>query len=278
MKKTLFFISFALLSLSCNDDDVAPAKEPSDALLTRISKNGLTEIELSYDLDERLNRVDIYASGNYSAFILYEYNEANLDELKRYDADDHALKSRTVYTHDNFGRIIKGENCAAPNFSTDQIATFVDFEFDGSGQLAVKEFGWPGQPTISREEYNYDDKKNLIRLRRILSPNQEDEYLAIEIVYTPAEQSIPDHWQNYVFILGLSAFDDRIIEMFNVNLRQKTWSVNHAPTSEYLIATSEHVFDADGNLIRQTITKKNVMHAEVPDEVSVMTYDYRQGH
>jgi len=66
--------------------------------------------------------------------------------------------------------------------------------------------------------------------------------------------------------------------MFNVNTRQKTWSVNHAPTTEYLIETSEHVFDADGNLIRLTITKKNVLHPEVLDEVSVMSYDYRQGH
>jgi len=277
MKMTLFFLSFALLSISCNDDDVAPAKGTSDALLTRISKNGLTEIELSYDLDERLNRVDIYTSGKYAGFNLYEYNETNLDELKRYDADDHALKTRTVFTHDNFGRIIKGENCAGPSFSTDQIATFIEFEFNNSGQLTAKESGLFGQPPLSREEYTYDDKNNLAGLRRILFPNQEGEYLAIEIDYTPTEQSIPDHWQNYVFILGLTAFDDSIVAMFNVNTRQKTWSVSHVLISEDLTETTDHVFDADGNLIRQIITKRNVLHPENPEEVYDMRYDYRQG-
>jgi len=280
MNKTLFLLALALLSLSCNDDDdvTPPAKETKDALVTRISRNSVQQIELNYDLDERLNRVDIYTSGKYAGFNLYEYNATNLDELKRYDADDHALKTRTVFTHDNFGRIIKGENCAAPSFSTDQIATFVDFEFNNSGQLTAKESGLFGQSPLSREEYTYDDKNNLIGLRRILYPNQEAEYLGIEFVYTPAEQSIPDHWQNYVFILGLTSFDDNIVEMFNVNTRQKTWSVNHVLTSEYLTETSERVFDADGNLTRQVITKRNVLHPENPEEVYDMSYDYRQGN
>ena len=278
MKKTLILISLALLSISCNDDDVAPTLEKGDALLTRISKDGITQIELSYDLDERLHRVDIYTSGKYSGFNLYEYNGINLEELKRYDTDDHTLKLRTVFTHDNFGRVIKGENCAAPSFSTDQIATFTEFEFNNSGQLTAKQSGFYAQPASSREEYTYDDKNNLVGTRRILYPNEEGEYLAFELFYAPAEQSIPDHWKNYVFILGLTSFDDPVFEMFNVSLRQKIWSVNHTPTGEYILESSGHVFDADGNLARQIITKRNVLHPEVPDEEYEMSYDYRQGN
>ena len=274
MNKILFFLSFALLSLSCNDDDVAPAQEASDAFVTRISRDGVTALELFYDVEKKLYRVNYYFSGNLSSYMLYEYDENGLKELRRYDADDHSLNYRTVFTLDNFGRVIKGENYSKPDF-LDEPASLSEFEYNGSGQLTVREFRSAGEPVYSREEYTYDADGNLIEQQRTHYPNQEEEYLNSISEYTPRGQPIPGSWENYIFILGISGLDYYIRDMFISNFHYKGWGANGTLEFESTNETSEHVFDEDGNLTAQVVTRKNLENPQSPDVVD-MTYDYKE--
>jgi len=276
MKKTLFFLSLTLLSISCNDDGVAPVKETNNALVTRISRNGITALEFFYDVDRRLSRVNSYFLGNFSTYILYEYNEDGLKELRRYDADDHSLDYRSVFTLDNFGRVIKAENYSKPDFF-DEVASLSKFHYNSSGQLIVKEFSTDGSSFYYREEYDYDADGNLIKQQRTYYPNQDEEYVGSLSEFSPGSQLVPELWENNVFTMGISGFDDEILIMFITEIHYKGWNSNGVLSSESNTEMSGREYDEDGKLTGQVMTRKNVLNPQNPDEVKVMTYEYTKG-
>src|SRR5690606_38421450 len=63
-----------IVLVSCNDDDPAPV-QTDDALLTRISADGITELELFYDIHKNVYRLEHYSGGNLSSYTLYDYDE-----------------------------------------------------------------------------------------------------------------------------------------------------------------------------------------------------------
>lgn len=277
MKRLGYIICCLLLVLTaCDDDDdghVDPVEEKS-ALLTKVSRNGINQLELFYDIDQRLYRVNYYSNGTLASYNLYEYTDTGIKELRRYDADDHALDYRSVFSLDNFGRIIKGENASGPDFS--EVASVNQFTYNPAGQLIKKDFSTAGDPVYSREEYTYDDQNNLIKVQRTLYPGQPEEYLNYQVDYTPGEKSVPDEWEDYVFILGLSGLDGSIREMFDVSDHFKGWNDEQETTGESSVTSSGRVFDEDGNLTRQVLTRKNIFVPQNADVVSEMTYEYTQ--
>ena len=276
MKKIFLILSIALLSISCNDDDdddAAPAKEINDALVTRISRDGITAIELYYDIEKRLNRVDYYFLGNYASYYLFEYNDDGLKETRRYDADDHSLDYRSVYTLDNFGRVIKAENYIKPDFF-DEPSTLFKFEYNGSGQLIARQYSNDLSSFLYREEYAYDVDGNLIKEERTYSPNQEDEYIAYQYEFTPRSQLLPESWEEYAFILGITGIDHLITNMFLSSIHYKGWTSNGELNGEFHTEMSGQEFDENGNLTGQVVTQKNILNPQNPDDVTDMTYDY----
>src|SRR5690606_39318632 len=77
-----------IVLVSCNDDDPAPV-QTDDALLTRISADGITELELFYDIHKNVYRLEHYSGGNLSSYTLYDYDEKGLKESRRYNAANH---------------------------------------------------------------------------------------------------------------------------------------------------------------------------------------------
>jgi hypothetical protein len=271
MEKTLFVISIALLSISCNDD-VAPVKNTNDALVTRVSENGLTRLELFYDDEKRLYRHDRFSSGVLYTYTLYEYNENGLKEMRRYDADSHYLFFRSVFVLDNFGRVIKSENYGTPDLF-DKAANFTEFEYNASGQLIAEQFRYGGN-FLSRYENTYDGDGNLIKQQRIAYPNQAGEYISALYELTPGPQLVPPSWQDYLFILGLSGHDDEIRYMFTFNHYVKTWDSDGLVTGEVNREMSGHEYDEDGNLIRLVTIRKNLLDPQTTEPLTV-TFDYR---
>ncbi len=260
---------------ACNNDEVAPADGLIvNSLLTRISRNGLTHIELFYDIDKRLNRLNYYFGGTFSSYNLYEYSSEGIKELRRYKADNHALDYKSVFTLDNFGRVIKSENYGSPDFN--KITSMSEFDYNTSGQLIRKEFRVSGQPIYLLEEYFYDDQNNLIMLQSTLYPNQKQEYINYRADYTPSRKSIPEHWGYYVFLLELSGLDEWIRDMFNAGSITKSWNVNKDLISELSFEASGEEFNSNTDLIRQLWTRKNILKPEIADDVSEMTYEYMQ--
>lgn len=276
IKNIIFAIGITILLLTgCKNDDVMPAEtelEKLDSvLLTKIFRNGVSFLELYYGIDRKLYRIDYYFGGSLSSYNLYEYNEKGIKELRRYDALDHALEYRTVFTLDNFGRVIKGENYSSPNF--DDVASISEFSYNTLGQLAVKQFRLSGQPVYTREEYTYDSLNNLISRINTVKPNQPEEYLNYQLDYTPGTSTVPEYWQEYVFILGISSLDEGVREMFNEGNYFQGWDSDQELTSELSYEASGRQYDDDGNLVRQIITRKNILNPGT-DQVSEMTYEY----
>jgi len=271
MEKTFFFVAIVLLSVSCNNEDVVPAKETSAALLTRISINGITFLEFLYDVEERLYRFNYYDQGTLAYYIIYEYIENGLKESRRYEADDHSLVYRTVFTLDNFGRVIKGENYGKSDFF-DEVTSIGLFEYNGSDQLTVREFIDDGSSIYYREENTYDGTGNLITQQRTYYPNEDDQYIGSLFEFTPDSKLIPGSWDDYVFILELSSLDNYIRHMYMSNVHYKFWVSDDALWAEYNTAISGKEYDEDGNLTRQVTTRKSILGSQYPDNVDVMTY------
>src|SRR5918995_1783359 len=94
---SLSIVAFAVV-MSCNDDN----EVTRDLLLTKVIKDGVTNVELFYDLERRMTRSNVYAAGDLSLYMLYEYNEHGIAEARRYYGEDHELELKAVFALDNF--------------------------------------------------------------------------------------------------------------------------------------------------------------------------------
>ena len=273
MNKTFVIISISFLAISCNDD-VAPVNETNDALVTRVSENGFTRLELFYDDEKRLYRLNFLYLGDLITYTLYEYNELGLKELRRYDGDDHTLDYRSVTTLDNFGRIIESKTYITPDLF-DEVANVREFEYNSVGQLTVEQYRFPGNPLNSRYENTYDGEGNFIKQQRIFYPNQEEEFSSV-YEFTPGPKLIPPSWQDHLSILGLTGRDDEIRRMFISNLYLKVWTSNGVLSDEINVEMSGHVYDEDGNITRLVTTRKNLLDPQPSEIVTTVNYDYRK--
>jgi len=273
MKKTFVIISVAFFAISCNDD-VAPVKETNDALVTRFSENGLTRLELFYDDEKRLYRLNSLYLGNLITYTLYEYNEYGLKELRRYDGKDHSLDYRSVFTLDNFGRVVKSENYNLPDLFN-ETSSVDDFEYNSSNQLIVEQLRFSPTVVQSRYENTYNGDGQFIKQLRIIHPNQEEEYRALYEV-TPGPQLIPLSWQDHLFILGLTGRADEIRRMFISNSSVKVWTSNGVLSDEINVEMSGHVYDEDGNTTGLVMTRKDLLDPQASEIVTTVNYDYRK--
>lgn len=269
--KLFVIVCLILVLASCKDDEVTPG-ETNNALLTRISSDGITQMELFYDIDENLYRADNYFGGALASYTIYDYNEMGIKESRRYDPEDHSLEYRRILTLDNFARIVKSENHSLPDLS--KVGSITELGYNTSGQLITDEFRLPGQAVYSLDEFGYDDQGNLITHTRTLYPGQDDEYLNSHYEYVPGIRPIPDHWRTYLLILGMSGSDESIRSMFYSGYAAKAWNSDQELYSELEFEVSGQEFDGDGNLRRQVITRKNILNPGNPDVAWEMTYEY----
>lgn len=260
-----------LAFVSCSDDEVAPG-ETNDGVVTRISRDGVTDTELFYDIDRNLYRINYYFGGVLDTYTIYDYDEKGIGESRRYNADDHSPEYRTVFTLDNFGRIIEAENYSSPDF--DNVVSISEFDYNTAGQLITREFRSAGEPVYYRREYTYDEGGNLVKMQHTVHPGQLNEYVGFEYEYIPGDRPIPDQWEMYVIILSVQSLDDRIRTMFNAGTTTRLWNSDKELYSESSYTASGHEFDSDGNLTRQIITTKNLLDPENPDTMWEVTYEY----
>lgn len=272
--KYFVFVCCALAIVACSDDEVAPGAT-TDVLVTRISRDGVTALELFYDLNKSMYRMNYFnAGGSLSSYYIYDYDEKGIKESRRYKGSDHSLEYRTVFTLDNYGRVIKGENYSTPDF--EDLSSISDFDYNPSGQLVTREFRSAGSPVYYRDKFTYDDGGNLIGQVRTYLPGQTDEYIGAQYDFVPGDRAMPDHWKLPVFLLSISGTDTDIRQMFNSGETLKFWNADQEATAEYSYMSSGHQFNGTGNVTRQVITRSNVLHPENPDVASEMTYNYAE--
>jgi len=277
MKKMLLFFSLSILSLSCNDDGVAPSSEPKKTFVTRVSYNGLNELELFYDIKGKLSRVNYYNGGALQTYTLYEYDEEGLKETRRFVEDDHSLSLRRIFTRDNFGRVIKAAYYSPPDFLDEPFGHMV-LEYNTSGQLIARKYTPIDEPTFYRDDFTYDDKGNIITDQRTFHPTDEEKSSGTKYEYTPGDRSIPAGWKDILLALEISDLGDYLRTMFNSYAHQKTWNSDKVIVSEFSFEYSGKVFDDDGNLTYMVQTRKNMLKPENPDTDTEISYDYVDGN
>lgn len=275
--KRLFFLLCTVMCIfgithSCKKDTVPPT--PGDKpLLTGVSLNGITVFELAYDSDKRLNRLDYYFNGAFSSYTLFEYDESGLRESRRYDADDHALEYRWVFTLDNFGRVIRSDNYSGPD--PEEPNSVSEFEYNTSDQLISQEFRIPGDPAYSLEEYAYGQQGSLITFDRTLHPGGPGEYLRFRAEYTPGDKPLPPEWKNYLFALGVTGSDSYVWDMFSSGSHNTSWNDEGEITGDNEYTASQQQYNSQGYLTSQVITRDDLLDDD-PDEVHEFTYSYSQ--
>ena len=169
MKKLSYYLSLvtcaAMFAVSCSDDDVT--KQEPQLLLTKVSRDGITVMELKYDIDRKLSRVNYYYLGNLSSYEIIEYDAQGPHEIHRYSVDPPQVSRKSVLTTDNFGRIIKSENYySIDNFNNPQ-EEFV-LSYDPSGRLKSRFFASADNTSISLTEYTYEDHDQPIQSKVIV--------------------------------------------------------------------------------------------------------------
>jgi hypothetical protein len=274
MKRLIILLGFILMAVtSCNDEDGDPIgpEEQSASLLTKISRNGVTYIELYYDVNRRLYRLDYYFGGALATYNLYEYAGGGLKELRRY-TDDHVLEFRSVFTLDNFARIIKVENYATPDLT--KLSSITQFSYNAAGLLVKRDFNTPGNPIYSRHEYTYDAQNRLTQVKNTLYPTQPTKYLSYQVDYVPGDVSMPAEWEEYVSILELSGLGEGMRDMFNNSTHSEIWNDDQETTYETVREASEREIDENSNLTRQLLTSQSLLNPQNAAVVSEMTYEY----
>jgi hypothetical protein len=273
MKKLIYSLSiltFAVV-MSCNDDD----EVARDLLLTRITENGVTTIELFYDLGRKLTRTNIYSTGDLFAYMLYEYNEDGIAEARQYYAAGHQVALKAVFTLDSFGRVNKIEYYSSPS-DFEEVVGIHTFSYDPSGQLKSKRMHVPNNTNSDyREDYTYDAAGNRINAKRLFNPSKSNEYVISDTESTPGEKALPEHWNSYVFLLDITGFDDHIWEMVNISSHRKSWNSDGDMTSDWRADATERVFNNDGYLTRQVVTRMVLLNPS-PNTVTELTYEYTE--
>ncbi|WP_257666403.1 hypothetical protein [Parapedobacter tibetensis] len=275
MKRFLFFLCATAwvcgITNSCKKDTASPT--PDKPLLVSISRNGITDFELTYDTDKKLIRLNYYFNGTFSSYTLYEYDEKGIHETRRYNANNHALQYRNVYTLDNFGRLIKANNYSSAD--PDEVNSINEYEYNVSDQLISEEFRIPGNPVYSRQEYAYDQQGNLTINERTLYPGGPGEYLTSRLTYTPGSTPFPVEWNSYLFLLFISGLDDRMRDMFNAGSGYTSWDNQGEISAEYEYTAAEQQYNSQGYPTSQVITRQDLLDDD-PDVVRVLTYSYTQ--
>ena len=278
MKSIKFFLGLimcaGILLTSCSDDD-APIEEPP-VLLTKVSKDGITVMELKYDIDRKLTRVNYHSNGDLTFYDLIDYDpQGRPYEMQRYAVDPPNAGRKSVFTTDNFGRIIKSENYYnVDNFQNPQDEYVLSY--DPSGRLESRFYASADNTSMSLTEFTYGEHNNPVQSKIIINPGEANEYVVAESDFTLQDKPLYSHWRNDVILLGLSfvGFDDYVLEMFNVNTHWTTWNKDGNITSETETDATEHQFNSNGYLIRQVLTRHNLFKQE-PDLVREMTYEYK---
>jgi hypothetical protein len=269
----LCMITFiGIVTLSCkDDDDVAPVHEP---LLSKIVRNEVTLMDFEY-ADRKLIRMNLYATdGDLAHYTEYEYDDEGIVEAIQYDGEDDAMESRVVFTHSKAGQITKAESYAKDT-DFEEVQFIITYSYNPSGQVESTEIAALDKQVFQLEEFTYDDAGHREQLTRTFYPGDPEEYEAYEMEYTPGDKLIPDHWNDYEFLLMTFNMDGFLLDMFNVSSHRTTWTEDGKINSEIRTDASNQQFNDDGYLVSQTL-KRISLKGLSPQQTDEMTYEYTE--
>ncbi|HEY3387473.1 MAG TPA: hypothetical protein VGK46_13235, partial [Saprospiraceae bacterium] len=281
MKKLMYglalMVCVVMLPTACKDDGDFSLqrllKSNHDLLPSKIIRNGATLLELTFDTEGKLIRVNNYTFGEYSGFTQYEYNEQGILEGLRYNAyNNNSIFTRTVFTVDDFGRI---QECETYSYFYDDIYDLT-FDYDIRNRLTSRQLRYEGEPISHIFNYTYDDDHDLyIESEKVYHPNEPSEY-RIHTEYTPGNKPLPDHWKNLVPLLNAAGVMEDVLDMFYISSRETFFNSDGGISYDVGMTAGERKFNSAGYLTRQVLTFKDLKDVEDPESMVEMRYEYTQ--
>jgi len=265
-----FFITACLAVTSCHDDSDSPlTPEP---LLTRIEENGVTALELIFDAERKLIRLNNFTEGDYSSYTLFEYGSHGLEESRRYDADTDVLENKQQFTLDNQGRITSVENYG-PLSNFKEVISKSTFTYDASGRVLRKQYIFENNVVYFLQDFTYDANDHLLKSQWTYEVHEPDEHIGAIDEYTPGTNSIYDHLNTFYLLLDTSGVETYILEMFNVRSHHTFFDGDGEIVNEYRLDASAQQFNSKGFLTAQVLTRHNLFKTEA-DVIRQMSYEY----
>jgi hypothetical protein len=262
-------IFIIVIPMSCKDDDAEPAHKP---LLSKIVRDQITLMDFVYD-EKKLVRANLYDNdGELSHYARYVYDDEGIFESIQYNELD-IVKSKVIFTHNDDGQITKGEIYSEDSDFL-EVYRIITFSYNLSGQLASMGVSNLGQPVYELDEFTYDARGHRVQLARTAYPDDsEDEYVSYEIDYTPGDKLIPNHWNDFVFLLTTSEMDVYLFDMFNVSSHRTSWNSDGKVKAESRTDGSNQQFNGNGYLVSQTM-KRIPLSGLSLQQTDEMMYEY----
>ncbi|HEY3429668.1 MAG TPA: hypothetical protein VGK39_03255, partial [Cyclobacteriaceae bacterium] len=261
----LVFACVMVVSTACNDDESPGEKQviTPDLFLRKIVKNGSTLFEFILDSEKKLIRLNSYnAVGGLSTYTLFEYDESGIREFRRYSGTLHSLMYRSVFTHDNTGRVSKADHYSTI-IGDNVLHTVSTYTYDAAGRITKRETGEPSEQPHSADEFIYS--ANQLIWQRISNPEQDDEYIAEMKEYVSGNQSATNQWNNFSFLLYASGNYEYFLEMYEFSHRGRFWWSNGSLVLDTWTTAVDREYTGD-YLTKQTLIQENLLENE-PDEI-----------
>jgi len=243
---------------------------PQKMFLSKTFRKGLIESEHFYSTDGKKIRSNFYTAGggvaNLTTYRLYNYNEdGTLKEVFHF-SKDHYATVRKIYSYNAQKKVTRIDEATifTGDDDLDNIDYFEVFTYDNKGQLTQATRRYINYTMHSTDEYEYDDKGNLILNEGY---NWENGALVLKqkLVLEPGPKQMPEHWKNNLVL----PTDDNLYEHY---LNKKTFTSYWAGELMSVYTYQAPVFNSQGYLTSISFHFKSG-NTESDTE---MTYEYVQ--
>jgi hypothetical protein len=266
--KQFFCLLFFVALFACKKDGSGSGSQKM--LLAKIFRKGLIEQENFYSTDGKKIRTDFYTSGggiaNLSTYRLYNYNEdGTLKEAFHY-SKDHYATVRKIYSYNAQKKVTRIDEATifTGDDDLDNIDYFEVFTYDNKGQLTQVTRRLINNTMHSTDEYEYDDKGNLI-LNEGRYWDNGAMVLKQKLELEPGPKQMPEHWKNNLVV----PTDDNLYEHY---LNKKTYTSWWAGELVGVYTYPAPVYNTQGYLTSNTYHYKS---GATESDIE-MTYEYVQ--
>jgi hypothetical protein len=158
--KKIFWLMVIVFAVSCKKDGSGSGS--SNALLSKVFREGLLEREYIYDTDRKLVRLNSYLAGggvsNLSIYYLYEYDDdGRLSEVRHF-SKDHSPTTRRVFSYSAAGKVSRVDEATIFTGSDDLdvMDYFEVYDYNAAGQLTKMTRRLTNYTLHRYTDYTYD--------------------------------------------------------------------------------------------------------------------------
>lgn len=236
--------------------------------ISKIFENGALLTEFEFDTNHKIVRETWYESdGSFKYRIQYTYDPYGYLSISAGVEEQGKVYEQTLYSRNASHQVLKHELKSLSGNDSGKITTRIKYEYGTDGLL--KSQTWvdivTDKPYTTREFSRHaDGSLNNVSVY-YYSPGKSKQW---QNDFSIGTDTIPRSLVNF----NIYPYDSRVAEMESANSRFQSFS-GALVTKEVKITYTDRVYNPEGYLTSQTITRKQTVPSELL-EVSKMVYQY----